>query len=1047
MKNMLKKIIAFTLCILLTFSVIPVSASAIEDDTHEQTVNDVQSVGGEVGSLLGWFLPKVGNCLFSSTLGFGVNRLLNQLFPASSAPNAQLEEINQKLDELSEKLDLISFNQERIYDKLCDLESFMVSDQYNEILNNYSTFLISTDFINGCYTTLNSLSADSSEELAEMQLSLLTDEIGIDDYVNATALIDQKRSEYYGYITTKYYVQVDGANASRDIFGVYRELMRNTYCWENSAQEQINEFNEGVVMNYLFVALMDILSIEARIARIDEHNADPANANNKWNKSFLETLLTRTIPAEAAKVFQMYVDYSVDIPDKYLHFWKGSSDFWFDSTVLSTERATGKALMPTAAFKNGLIPSLAVNSGNNFSLSSGFTNRVFQKEFFRGMCDENKPGNSSLVTTQIINTMLSSCSNVVTLGEILAEAGFNYEGSIDNILLNIDDDMNAAGTQKSTITYAFRSDIDLEYKCDNAFMRCITTDTKECVGNNGAEKCEIYCYIDVSQRDELADRADTVSLYISDANPAITDCDRLFVYDADDIETCAHTVLTETRNSREATCTEEGYTGDTYCLRCGKTVAHGEVIEKCAHNYELSGTDYICSNCGAVKECCSEICGDFTVTYLDDAADFSYSDDVLLINTESPLEIKNTNPEVSTTDIIRIADNTDANITLAGVNIDVSGPDMLSPLLVSYNSGSDVTVTLKAETENFLRAGSMSAAIEKDGTQGSLTIDGSGYLYASGGNNGSAIGSGYELNCANITVKGGVITAEHGNISIGHGKGGASSDIVIYPTASVKAETIGCTPVNADGEQVFLNVKDNPCSQPIFVDGVKFPYANHNGESKVYIYLNGNEHDICFPINGKNETVVDFENGFIYGISPLSKVEDCIRTAETVNYSCDAQQAATGITVSVYDSETDYGVYTFVLFGDVNGDGWYDGQDATIVSCLVNGILSEEQVGEAVYMAADCNHDGVIDSSDVLLLEQAGVLKAQIDQAKSEEELLETSSAYVEYLNLIQQSPETEKTVEDIPTDAKEPVSINWFEMFVSFLKTLLNFVYGLFTL
>ena len=142
---------------------------------------------------------------------------------------------------------------------------------------------------------------------------------------------------------------------------------------------------------------------------------------------------------------------------------------------------------------------------------------------------------------------------------------------------------------------------------------------------------------------------------------------------------------------------------------------------------------------------------------------------------------------------------------------------------------------------------------------------------------------------------------------------------------------------------------------------------------------------------------------------------------------------------------------TAVIFGDVNGDGWYDGMDSMIVSCIANGMLSEDDVGEAVYMAADCNHDGVIDQLDVDILNQAGVLLSEVDQTKSEEELLETSSAYVQYLNLIQQSPETETTaeevVEDTPTDAKEPVSINWFEMIVSFLKMLLNFVYGLFTL
>ena len=115
-------------------------------------------------------------------------------------------------------------------------------------------------------------------------------------------------------------------------------------------------------------------------------------------------------------------------------------------------------------------------------------------------------------------------------------------------------------------------------------------------------------------------------------------------------------------------------------------------------------------------------------------------------------------------------------------------------------------------------------------------------------------------------------------------------------------------------------------------------------------------------------------------------------------------------------------------------------------------MLTEEQVGEAVCMAADCNHDGVIDQLDVELLQQAGALLAEVDQTKSEEELITTSSAYVEYLNLIDQTIDTETTVEtevieETPTAEDKPVLINWFEMIVSFLKMLLNFVFDLLTL
>ena len=40
---------------------------------------------------------------------------------------------------------------------------------------------------------------------------------------------------------------------------------------------------------------------------------------------------------------------------------------------------------------------------------------------------------------------------------------------------------------------------------------------------------------------------------------------------------------TEVRDAKEATCTEEGYTGDTYCVDCGKLIAEGEVIPATGH--------------------------------------------------------------------------------------------------------------------------------------------------------------------------------------------------------------------------------------------------------------------------------------------------------------------------------------------------------------------------------------------------------------------------------------------------------------------------------
>ena len=166
----------------------------------------------------------------------------------------------------------------------------------------------------------------------------------------------------------------------------------------------------------------------------------------------------------------------------------------------------------------------------------------------------------------------------------------------------------------------------------------------------------------------------------------------------------------------------------------------------------------------------------------------------------------------------------------------------------------------------------------------------------------------------------------------------------------------------------------------------------------------------------------------------------------TVNLS--TSTVGTGTFINVMDNGEVVDLYEAVIFGDVNGDSWYDGQDAVLVSCLANGMLTKEDVGEAVYTAADCNHDGIIDQLDVDLLNQAGTLLAEVDQSNTNEELFETSSIYVEYLDLIDQSPEVESDVNEKPENGtnvpqeSEPSPSNKFVVFILDIIAALKFAF-----
>ena len=71
-------------------------------------------------------------------------------------------------------------------------------------------------------------------------------------------------------------------------------------------------------------------------------------------------------------------------------------------------------------------------------------------------------------------------------------------------------------------------------------------------------------------------------------------------------------LYTEIRNKKEATCREDGYTGDVYCKDCGEKLSDGKILPKKDHDYEVKEhkdatctkagyTLFICKNCGDEK--------------------------------------------------------------------------------------------------------------------------------------------------------------------------------------------------------------------------------------------------------------------------------------------------------------------------------------------------------------------------------------------------------------------------------------------------------------
>ena len=64
---------------------------------------------------------------------------------------------------------------------------------------------------------------------------------------------------------------------------------------------------------------------------------------------------------------------------------------------------------------------------------------------------------------------------------------------------------------------------------------------------------------------------------------------------------------TEVRGAKEATCEEDGYTGDTYCTDCEKKIASGETIPSKGHSYDegVVTTEPTCTKAGVKTYTCS----------------------------------------------------------------------------------------------------------------------------------------------------------------------------------------------------------------------------------------------------------------------------------------------------------------------------------------------------------------------------------------------------------------------------------------------------------
>lgn len=166
--------------------------------------------------------------------------------------------------------------------------------------------------------------------------------------------------------------------------------------------------------------------------------------------------------------------------------------------------------------------------------------------------------------------------------------------------------------------------------------------------------------------------------------------------------------------------------------------------------------------------------GDFIVTGGIQDTDYSYNSGTLTIKTSTAITIANTNPTTPTTDKIAVGNysTSNYNITLAGVNIDVSTTEDAAFDITNIRRNSNVNLTLAPDSTNYLSSGANKAGLNVSGlNEAIITIDGEGALHATGGARGAGIGGGLYSPVFTININNGIIVATGGTGSAGIGSG------------------------------------------------------------------------------------------------------------------------------------------------------------------------------------------------------------------------------------------------------------------------------------
>lgn len=150
------------------------------------------------------------------------------------------------------------------------------------------------------------------------------------------------------------------------------------------------------------------------------------------------------------------------------------------------------------------------------------------------------------------------------------------------------------------------------------------------------------------------------------------------------------------------------------------------------------------------------------------------------------------------------------------------------------------------------------------------------------------------------------------------------------------------------------------------------------------------ERPVFVEVSAGSSANIDTENGYIFGLTADGSLNDLVLQgflsivgSGHLVYTPTPRGFGTGTLVElVRDGDGKVlATYTILIFGDTDGDGIIDGNDVFFAQLAAAGVEGGP-LSEAMRLAADVNFDGIIDESDIALIEASGLFLADIAQAR-----------------------------------------------------------------